>query len=292
MKATWLIPRTMNMEPVVNSLKGFDQDIRFLGEGDLKLDLITSDLIVYIGAVAGPYWIDIEGLKKIKGLGIPFMKICCDADCIDWHPLLERYAKENIFDLVVNLNGNKKWPSRPKDLTLLSPIDPEPYKYELEKDLWLGFCGGIDPGKERDLLLKELGSDVVIGQRIESYGHHDQYVNFLKRCRCTLNIPYSSSGKSTRVNGRIIEAALAGNVLIERKDSEAANWFIPGFHYLEYESADDIKKHIKTLKEDPYLIGMYAGHLQECVKNNYSATHFWSRVFKQLNLGAGLHADC
>src|SRR5258706_12611806 len=112
---TFLMPDTMNVEPIYESLntldgplayKFFFKDIKQYKE---ELPNLKEEIIIYIGAVSGTQSLTIEQLLYFKKRN-RMVHLCCDANSKDWHPLLNQYIDKDVFDLTVNINGSFDWP--------------------------------------------------------------------------------------------------------------------------------------------------------------------------------------
>lgn len=281
MRILWLSTGTINCEPIIGSLTAISKpywqiDIHnyFTNGWCFTFDQ-DYDVILYISVSAGPHLPRLTNLLPFKAFTKKFVHICFDAACTDWHPLLEYYKKENIFDITVNIDGNDEWPSGPNDITTLAPIDPRPFEV-FKKTIDCGFCGGWEsPGRKEIIGYLKDQNLIQVRSRIESYFTYAEYAKFMCQCKKIINVDQSGGG-SKQVKARVIETGLASALLYEPKGSITAKWFVPGFHYIEYETKEHLVELIKR-RQDEY--GFDHGKiLHETITTKYNPTNFWNKI--------------
>ena len=260
------------------------------------------DLIVYIGS----RWGELPSMGTLGSMNknvAPVVHLCSDAADHPWHDLLLDYAKAKCFALQVAIDGNKDWPlhNDPNGLTALTPFDPRRYpdpKPHAERDIHFGYSGSIgsagNPRKKRSPSIRYRIVDECRrdgGMQIREREDHNvgledrtyqAYVDYLGRCRVTLNVPFSGTQAAMQVKGRVVEAGLAGCVLLEHRGAPTAYWFTPGVDYLEYDNAGHANQLAAALKPDESQA--MAMRLRARVLAEHGPEAFWSRVLKRIGL--------
>ena len=124
------------------------------------------DVIFYIGANVGAGLPSFDTLRELRKLA-PSINVVSDAADKPWHRPIERYRKEECFDLQVGIDGD---PASPVDFVTLTPVDARAWdSVDARKDIHCGFSGNAS-GKRGEVLLRS-------GMRVHVHVHgrrHDQ----------------------------------------------------------------------------------------------------------------------
>lgn len=259
----------------------------------------APDLFVYCGINGGPAKPADADLKALRSIA-PTVMICPEAsDRTWWWKLCADYERDETFDLIVNIDGNRDWPGSDKGLTLLMPVDPEPWG---EPILWsnryveCGFSGGNSNPYRKGMLdsLKDVvtwrGPDPDVDARKTYHGYRD----FMKQTKVAFNmcqhgtVPHYDA-HARHVKGRVIEAGLAGCALIDGA-GPTADWFTPGVDYLAYANANEAREQIAWLKRDQELAQRMAASLRARVLAEHSPRAFWTQVFSEIERRTGVKA--
>lgn len=293
MKLLFLSTSSMNTQPVIESLDGQGHDVhvfrfdRVTPPPDRAMldivDLKAPDLVLYIGSTGGPHLPSASTFWRIKQR-CPIVAIAFDASDASWQPRLAEYHEYGCFSMIVNIDGNDNWPKTGLDFTTLTPINRHFYDNQrplIERPIKFGFAGGYaSPSRRTYIEYLQRHANLVVPQRNEQYGSYQSYADFMCKCRIMLNVPFSGSDNSNQVKGRVIEAGLAGNVLLEHVDSAAEAWFKPGVDYQTYETPADAAEQMKRLLDDPQEMKRLAANLQNRVKH-YMPKKFWAEIFRR-----------
>lgn len=214
----------------------------------------------------------------------PTVCLCPEAsDAHWWWKNLQSWIADECFDLLVNIDGSEDWPHRPQDLTLLTPLDEDIYADPLTwaaRDIRLGVSSNL--GSERMRLYEALGDRLTIRHMTPGDTYRD-YVQFMKRCKFVLNTSGQGAGGGQHVKGRVVETGWACACLLEPKGSPAAQWFIPGKDYIEYESAEHLIKMLGDASFNDYGMSC-AANLHDKVHEEHTAFRFWTKVFRGVGL--------
>lgn len=254
------------------------------------------DLIVYCGINGGPAKPDDAALRRLRDYA-PTVMICPEAsDRTWWWGLCAEYERNETFDLIVNIDGNRDWPGSDKGLTMLMPVDPEPWGQPI---LWTnryvpcGFSGG-NSNPYRAAMLSDLrdivtwrGPDPDPDAQKTYFGYRD----FMKQTRIAFNMAQHGTvphfdPHARHVKGRVVEAGLAACALVEGK-GPTSEWFVPGVDYMCYDGVSEARQHIRFLIENDTAAREMGERLRARVLAEHSPTRFWSRVIGETLQRAG-----
>lgn len=244
---------------------------------------VNPDFILYIGA-PGPYHgrpvPDPATLRAINAVA-PMIHMCDDAADHPWWPILEEYDREKCFTVQVAIDGGGISPIKRfrNGLTLLTPIDPRPFKPE-PWDQRISFrmavmVGGMGHG-ERGAVMNHLIQRGLLEWHGGQSMPYEGLAEVMCRHKIALNHPMTGTGQRMHVKGRVIEAGFAGCCLLERAGSPTAQWFIPGINFFEYETPDDAERLINTL-DDAFACRVAANFHRRVVEEHHPRV-FWNKV--------------
>jgi len=252
------------------------------GKGDPNKELhwavetVQPDVVVWSGVCGGESMPRIGTLRWLRERARSVM-ICWDAGHRDWHPYLDQYAKHDTFDLICGVDGSFDWPRRKQDLPCLCPINPEWYDgASADRSIDLGFMGSYDADSRRGRLLGELGNLVTIQRRTGAPGRYADYADFVMRCRALVNVAHSAGDGPMHVKARCVEAAWAGCMLFETRDSPLRKWIDPTDTYVEYNMVERIAIECKQPKFAETATH-YGQRLREAMQPHHPR-HFWEQV--------------
>lgn len=258
-----------------------------------SIKAFAPDFIVYIGARWG-IQPAIATLCKINHSIAPMVHICSDAADPPWHDLLREYHTKGAFTLQVAIDGTKNWPASGANLSLLTPVDPmyfesllksTPHTHRATVCGWAG-NGGSGGASLRSNLLAYLLEQRLIGLRIRSNlpFTYESYCEYLTGCRMALNIAHSGTEAVMHVKGRVVEAALAGALLLENKGAPTSDWFEPEVDYLEYSDAADCARLIKLMGDKPDVTWPMALSMRKKVLARHSPLAFWTTILERIGM--------
>ncbi len=258
----------------MNSLNGLEHGDITTRHINARGELEQSDVILYIGGVADIYSIPTDELIELKKRS-KLVLICVEAGNPGWHPLLAEYNARNVFDLMVNIDGHH----HPHCLNLLGCVDKTPYLgSSLGKDILVGHSNSAHSSRTK--LIDELAPLVTCFGRTDTT---QEYADFLKRSKFTLNTNFIGDDRVVMgVNLKTIEAGYAKSLLIEKKNPITEKWFTPGMHYIEYDTADDVRQIVDWLSNDHDTYAEIIDNMARHIDREYSPAKFWSKVFKSL----------
>jgi len=145
--------------------------------------------------------------------------------------------------------------------------------------LKLGFAGGF--GCRSDMLNYLTGRGELEWFSGSPNRPYEEMCMFYTRCRAIVNSAKTGSGQRWHVKGRVIEAGLAGAVLIESAEAPTKDWFEPGRDYLTWSQFEDIVN--LANRTDPEMQAI-AQRFHDRVLQEHSAQAFWGNVFKDIGL--------
>lgn len=255
MKILSLIPRIMAVEPAVNWSGTKCQMTLFIYPFQEDFETLClyvaekhePDLILMYAFGEGPYCPDPEKIKRIKDK-FPIVYMASDGACRGLWPALTRFRQADCFSAMVNIDGSYNWPDGLIDLVTLSPLDQARYniyrKPLRDRGIRLGFQGGEGAvGTPRRDICDELERRGILtrGQRNETWGSNQAYTDFMLECRGVVNFPHTGLGH-VHVKARVLEAGLAGALILEHSDSILRNYFKKDEEYFEWTTIEDIEK--------------------------------------------------
>jgi hypothetical protein len=263
--------------------EGKEAQFHYDGEVDhnirRKVRELTPDIIIYSGPAAGKCKPTIDTLLFLKERAKTIGYVL-DGGCPDWHPVLDEYKSQNVFDLTVNTDGNPNWPKRDIDLTIWQPVDEAFYKTPVPKDIEFGFAGGTGAKHRRESIAwLEDHLSLQVAPRYEQWGTYNKFSEFMLRCKKTVNFPETGSEKSFHLKNRILEAGFAHCALFEKKNPVTPLYFDPENEYFEYNVTQDISGIWLDTPEEEFE--RRARNLHARVHRDYTSTKMWSKVFER-----------
>lgn len=257
------------------------------------------EIIIYLGACGGNIP-SIPTFCKLNNNFAPTVLMCSDAaDVVSpWTYLLSQYDKAKAFSCVVAIDGNRNWEFSDRHLTLLTPIDPRRYPSppipHKNRGIPFGFAGNVGsfkamkngkPAGRRMLIAQMQTFGLQTRQRDDSFDaskpHSESYqecVNFMANTRVMPNFCETGSYERTHVKGRVVEAGLAGTMLLEQVGSPADQWFEKGVDYIEYRDTRQVKSFIKSLIANPDETEGFGMRLRAKVMAEHTPEKFWGKV--------------
>lgn len=263
-------------------LIGVPPDIEMLNVADK----VKPDVAVIIGQHDGPYRASTSTFLALKRK-CPTVLIVFDAGEALWVPRLEEYRDRNVFSATVNIDGNQEWTHPEKHWTTITPTAPHFYRNRpplSDRPVRFGFAGGYSSRKRREIVeyLVEKAA-LVIPRRDERYGSYQAYADFMCSCKVVLNIPFTGTETGVQVKGRVVEAGMAGCVLLEHVDSAAQHWFKPWTDYAAYSTKEEAAMIVADLLGNPREMTRLATNLHQRVQQ-YVPQEFWRHVFSEVGL--------
>jgi hypothetical protein len=247
------------------------------------------DIILYTGMADWDKTPSLSTFRRLRKYA-PIVHISGDLSDPPYDPYLKRYGEDGTFDLTVNIDGNDEWNRHgAKGITLLSPTAPQFFdapKPLADRPIEFGFAGGLGSPSRReivDFLVREAG--LVVKPYDNRWGSYADYARFLMDCKIVLNIPFSGSDAVRQVKGRVLEAGLAGCVLLDHVESAAKHWFNRDLElcYLEYDTPKRAAEQVRFLLQSG-IADEAAANLARRVREEHSPDKFWNRVFSEVGL--------
>lgn len=297
MRFTVLTTGTNNTQTVYNSILRAGHELSIVIYDEMPehsglcgvVERTGPDIIVFFGAIEHMHGKPVPRVDQLAAVGelAPMVHLCFDGAEPLWWPQLQKYYDFGKFALQVNIDGVRTGPIGEFGITLLCPIDPEPFgdpPPRATRPVRLGF-GGNKHGAARQAILGELTALNVIKYRPRDSDGLGGYVEFLKSCRSAWNFPQTGGGTgSTHVKARTLEAALAGCLLLEQCGSPLEDWFTPGDDFVSYSDAPHVERLLKRIDADPVRYDAVAAHMRQRVLREHNPSAFWKRVLTRLGM--------
>lgn len=263
--------------------------------------LARPDAIVYISAWEGDFVPLNETLGELNQIA-PLIHFLCDAADPPWWPQLQEFERRGTFSLTVNIDGSHVWPGgknwpihvhdwgiigwRDKCLTLLTPLDTRYFptrrhSFE-ERPYAIGYAGNAG-GPFRSALVQRLQGirGFAFKQRDDNPDSYGGYAEFLQHARISLSVPFTGSGATTHVKGRVLETGYAGGCLMEWVNPATEAWFTPRHEYWPYHSIEEGAELAEWLSFHPRIAGETAAALHHAVTTKHSPKVFWNTVLER-----------
>lgn len=262
------------------------------------------EVVVYLGACGGNIPSP-QFLAKMNAEIAPTVLMCSDAgdEVSPWWPLIREYDKEKSFSVIVGIDGNRNWEFSDQHITLLTPIDPNRYPSppipHAKREMVFGFAGNMGsvsatrnglPAGRRTLIDKMMLFGLQCRQRDDTYDqtkpHSQSYqaaCDFMADTRMMPNFCETGSYQRTHVKGRVVEAGLAGTMLLEQVGSPADQWFEKGADYLEFKDVEDCRKIVERYQDHPEETQAFGFRLRDKIMKDHTPDKFWGRVFERIS---------
>lgn len=252
------------------------------------------DVVLYIGALAEHHGKPVPTVAVLGEIGkrFPMVHLCCDGAEPVWWQRLAEYYDQGHFALQVNIDGVRTGPIGERGLTMLCPLDPDTFTINrpwTRRYVPIGFGGNEHQGARKAMLGELVKRRIVIRRERDEEAGPDGYVDFMASCRCIWNHPMTGGGTSMHVKARILEAALAGCLVLEARGSPAEFWFTPDKDYLSYSTVDDVARLVDHVQNSPKEAHGMAMRLRDKIVADHTPAIFWSHVFDRLGMIATDH---
>lgn len=255
----------------------------------------SIDCIVYIGGVEAnpkpdkpPACPDATTLRVLRDTFAPTIHFCCDASHPDWWPLLDEFHEKGCFNVQVGVDGSFETPIARYGLVLLKPQDPNVFKPKPwhDRQIVCSFLGGanLGDGTPKSHLLQEAqGAGVQIFKHISR--PYEAMANAMCDSKMTFNVAFRDSLGNFHVKWRVLEAGLAGSILLEQKGAQTEYWFERNRDYLSYTDIHEVKNYLALAKRvNKDWIGnvdfvKMAERLRAKILMDHHPSIFWQKVF-------------
>jgi spore maturation protein CgeB len=123
----------------------------------------------------------------------------------------------------------------------------------------------------------------VSGGQRESKLTPEQYASIIRRSKIGINFSLSPTMMFHQLKGRTFEYIMSYSLLLESKNPSIEDFFVPGEHYVEFESQQDlldkIKYYLENEKERLKIVENGYNHF----RNNYTAEIYWNKVMEAVD---------
>lgn len=263
------------------------------------------EVIVYVGACGGNLP-SADAFRKLREEVAPTVHFCSDAADDPWWPLLADYERAGAFSLQVALDGVLPAPIAATGLAALTPIDPSFYAGatlpHAQRPIGFGFAGNVG---QRRRARRGIASSVDprlhaieemqrggLQVRVRTGGpeNYHEVAEFLGRTRIIPNFARTGSRSRMHVKGRVIEAGLAGALLLEERGSPTANYFTPDVDYVEWDSPRTTCFQVRKLLTNPGETQGFGDRLRARIAAEHSPAAFWGRIIGRLGISERVEA--
>lgn len=256
---------------------------------DKAMDL-APDLIIYVGAIEQYHGRPVPKIDVLSCLNdiAPMIHICGDSSDKAWWPHLNAYHAAGCFRVQVGIDGNRETPIAKfgeRGVVLLTCIDPKWFRLHTNpwsvRPIKTGMAGGLGHG-ERKILVEHMTKNAgMVWHNSASGATYQEMADFLCRCKFVVNSPMNGTGDGYHVKGRVIEAGLAGAVLVEKRGSPTHDWFQVGQDFASYDTPAQAAECIEKLLAKPKLAEAMANNLRTRILADHSPKVFWDQVLRR-----------
>lgn len=164
---------------------------------------------------------------------------------------------------------------------------------QTEKTTDVSFIGALYPYRvELIETLRSAGADVAVNPHRQdttmdlASSRKDQpswlnYMAGLASSRMTLNFSLASSGEDEQLKWRVMEATLAGTVLLTDDQVRTAEFFVPGEEFDQFTSPQDLQAVASSWLADPDRL-VAAQERAQVKARDLARNEFWSRIARTL----------
>lgn len=266
---------------------------------------VNPSFIAYLGGCQG-IMPSIDILRRLNREIAPSVCLVSDAGDLvcPWQPLLRRYDESGCFSALVAIDGVNDWEFSDRCMTLLTPVDPvyymTPPRPHAERKMVFGFAGNVSRSKmdsngawtgrrhktdkmvDFGLRTRQRDSDPLL-HPMKSY---QAYCDFMTQTRITPNFPLTGSYQHMHVKGRVVEAGLAGCLLLEEEGSPTSRWFEKDRDYLEFKPTMGAKSIVEYYGNKPEASQAFGWRLREKVLKEHHPSKFWGKVMERIGISS------
>lgn len=226
----------------------------------------------------------------LKSMGIMLCFIWPDTGrgwAIDTMKSLESVATQHVsWDRPVSeYHSTVQWPKN--YLSLWAPQDASLYQWnELDfRPNSIGFYGRRFGQRISDIayLSSKIPDFVVSGGQREQGLTPEQYAQKIRNTQIVVNFPYHALGFS-QVKSRVLETMACSSLLFELSNPSTSQLFEPDKDYVECKSLDDMVAKFKFYQSNPTEMARIARNGHAKYRQNYTAAHYWEKVFDHLSI--------
>jgi hypothetical protein len=249
---------------------------------------LEPDWVLYIGAIPHHHRLPVPSIPELKAIPYKKVHLCCDGADDAWWSLLGDYYTHNVFDLQINIDGVKAGPIGQYGMTTIAPIDPALFGTPppwSERQIPVGFPG-LRMGGDRCDSLNALVERGLVTHRWRDGSTYQEYIDWLHNCRVIWNHPETGGMKSQHVKARVIEAALARCLVLEKSGSPLNQWFDAEADYLTWLEPGDIGYRLNWIKENAGECRRMAEGMRYKLLTKYNVKAFWQRVEHRIGVRA------
>lgn len=159
------------------------------------------------------------------------------------------------------------------------PAYPAPYQEGPDLDRsGAVFAGRTDYPERVKLLpvLEKMGVRVVC--RDNEGRTYADYVRDLRSARIVVNFCKDRKTGLPQMKARVVEALLAGAVLLEQANPLTRTWLTPGVEYLEWSSLEQLRELIVQVEDRPLRSAEMAQRGQTAARARLNPQIFWGKV--------------
>jgi hypothetical protein len=158
------------------------------------------------------------------------------------------------------------------------PTYPQPYESNGHVRHGAVFAGRLDYAPRQELVAGLLSAGVRLIDRNNEARTYQDYVNDLQSATAVVNLCADRKTGKPQMKARVIEALLAGTVLLEQENPLTAQWLKPGEEYLPWSNIRELTGLLEGLEKFPEWGQRIAQAGHAAVIERLNPKRFWQRV--------------
>jgi hypothetical protein len=275
------------------TFKQYNKPLWILDSFQLILFSIIYKRLVIVLIQYVPQFHKFPSMKLIEHLQVresKIVKIWYDSSNKDlWQKRILKMSDFGVNNFIVDTPKLISKYGSSKNRYFYSPVPIESSRTVPFKDRtnFLYYSGGISNtgsyGQRKEVIdyLRNNSID-VFGMQYDrnDYGlrpTYDQYREALSHSFCGLNFTWKDEAHIT--TARTWEILSSGVLLLQNKSDVLQGTFVPGIHFLEFTTKEELLQIVQNLQSNTKLIESIALAGKHKFDELYKSTHFWPRVF-------------
>ena len=274
------------IDSIAGRFKRYQNTLRFLRKMDRQKQ--SPIVVVYFSIQLLEYFNPFI-LKNLKKGGSKSLCILTDGAWSRNKLITQTYS--TCFDFI-SCWDDPFFPEIGKSRVIQKRFSPFPKSIEhppsFVRPVDVSFIGKIDNRPDREKIvdyIREAPFKSAIFTEREGFLSIKEYYRIAQNSKIIINNSQSGKNNETinQLKGRVFEAMLSGNLLLENKNNLTSSIFTPGVHYVEYDNVTDLitllNYHIKNFDHVGYKIALN-GHLRAC--QFFSGSEYWRYVLEEI----------
>lgn len=158
------------------------------------------------------------------------------------------------------------------------PAYPKPYEAPDVDRSGAVFVGRTDYPQRAAMMKQLTAMGIRMFTRDNEGRNYETYAHFLRSAAAVVNFCADRKTGFPQCKARVIEACLAGAVLLEQANPLTPIWLIPDSEYLEWSTLEELRTRLDWLERNPELGRKIAERGRKAVLLRLTTQRFWQTV--------------